>query len=230
MLGLRTVLLGGMVAGALSCATGTVTNESGFEPIDGPGVGAGASGSTSHASSSEASSTASGGPQGSGGAAATASSSADSSSSTGGMMQVCSYGSPNQCASATQLSSISGDKNSSQSATGQTSQWFKIHVKEDVGSIFPEDLNYLVTLTSPANMDYDLYVHHGPKGGSADCNAAATKGTGNATTDEVYKKWKDEQGLGGKDDSVWLCIEVRYVSGTECGPAAEWTLTVKGHT
>jgi hypothetical protein len=33
-----------------------------------------------------------------------------------------------------------------------------------------------------------------------------------------------------KDDHRHLSIEVKYVSGTACGAAAQWTLTVTGHT
>lgn len=219
--------LAGAVAGG--CATGVVT-EVGFEPIDATAA-AGAGGNTAGATSTAHASTSSGAPQGSGGATATNATSATSGAGgAGGMAPMCTYASPNQCSTATVLSAISGDKNSSASYTAQTSQWLKIHVKEDVGSIFPEDLSYTVTLTSPPGMDYDVYVHHGPKGGSTDCNAAPTKGSGNGGSKSVYKKWKDEQGFGGKDDSVWLSIEVRYVSGSECGAAAEWTLVVQGHT
>jgi hypothetical protein len=33
-----------------------------------------------------------------------------------------------------------------------------------------------------------------------------------------------------EDDHHYLNIEVRYISGTACGAAAEWSLTIAGHT
>jgi len=77
-------------------------------------------------------------------------------------------------------------------------------------------------------MDYNLKVHQGPQDGNPDCNVSPLNGSGNP--ESVSGSWDDDQGFGGEDDSVWLSIEVEYVSGSACGPNAEWTLTVTGHT
>jgi hypothetical protein len=109
---------------------------------------------------------------------------------------------------------------------GSTSKWYKVHITEDDSNIFETDLSYRVQLTSPPGMNYDLRVHQGPQDGSPDCNVAPMNGAGNPEI--VTSSWDDDQGIGGEDDSLWLNIQVLYVSGTACGPNAEWTLTVQG--
>jgi hypothetical protein len=42
----------------------------------------------------------------------------------------------------------------------------------------------------------------------------------------VSSTWGDTLGV---DDTRWLTLEVRYISGEMC-PSDPWTLTVKGHT
>lgn len=136
------------------------------------------------------------------------------------------FGSPNACPSAEALPEVSGDEGGSASASGSTSKWLKVHVTETDSSIFASDLGYKVSLSSPAGMDYDLYVRQGPQDGNPDCNAAEKKGAPPGGAETVSDSWGDDQGLGGEDDSVWLCIEVRYVSGADCN--AKWNLTVIG--
>lgn len=139
---------------------------------------------------------------------------------------MCSFTSPNTCANAEQLPAVSGDEGGTASASGTGSKWFKVHVKETNSSIFESDLSYSVTLVSPPGMDYDLYVRQGPQDGNPNCNAAEKKGTPSGSAETVSDSWDDDQGLGGEDDSVWLSIEVRHVSGDDCN--AKWSLTVKG--
>ena len=138
----------------------------------------------------------------------------------------CSFAAPNTCASAEQLPAVSGDEGGTSSATGAGSKWFKVHIKETSSSIFEADLSYAVTLISPSGMDYDLYVRQGPQNGSPNCNAAEKKGVLSGGVETVSDGWDDDQGFGGEDDSVWLSIEVRHVSGDDCN--AKWSLTVKG--
>lgn len=149
----------------------------------------------------------------------------------GGSGMICDYTAPNTCTSATQLSAIAGDENEPPVVvTGDTSMWVAIHVQEKVGSILEEDLSYTVSLVSPTGMDYDLMVHQGPQEGSPDCGATAQQGQSQGNAEVVHNSWDDDFGFLGEDDSVWLSIEVRHVSGSECGPDAEWTLTITGHT
>lgn len=144
-----------------------------------------------------------------------------------GMM--CDYDAPDTCATAEIMPAIAGDMGGpTVTRYGSTSKWFKVHIQEQDSSIFETDLSYTVTLVSPPGMDYNLKVYQGPQAGSPDCNVSPLNGAG--SPEVVSASWDDDQGFGGEDDSVWLNIEVVYVSGTACDQAAEWTLTVAGNT
>jgi hypothetical protein len=218
-------LVGLGIAGAAACAHGTGDSESGYEARAGGDTSAGSGGFGGSSSSSSSSSSAN--ASGTGGAT----SSASGTGGAGGMPPMCSYVSPNQCADATSLGTIAGDKGGPPvMVSGQTSQWLKIKVEEQVSSIIAEDMSYTATLSWPASMAYDIYIQEGPKGGGPDCGAAPIQGLINGSSSSVHRKWNDEQGFGGKDDTRWLCIEVRYVLGNDCGAAAQWNLTIQGHT
>jgi len=145
---------------------------------------------------------------------------------TGGMPPACDFGHMHTCEMATDLGGVSGDDGGTVTHTGSGSEWVKIQIRETNGSIFEDDLSYRVTLTSPTGVDYDLAVHEGPKDGPVDCTADAKPGIATGLDKVVENGWDDAQGIGGKDDDVWLSIEVRHVSGTDCD--AEWTLTIVG--
>lgn len=184
----------------------------------GGGAGAEGGGTTTASStgSTTSSTTSTGGAGGMGG----------SGGMGGGGGNPCSFQSPNACGGAEQLPAVSGDEGGAANASGSGSKWFKVHVEETSSSVFEEDLSYSVTLTSPAGMDYDLYVRQGPQDGNQDCNSAEKKGTLSGGSESVSDGWDDDQGLGGEDDSVWLSIEVRHLSGDDCD--AKWSLSVKG--
>lgn len=202
---------GGEGAGYAEGATGG----GGSNPTGAGGSGAGTttSDSTSSSTSTTTSGTGGSGAGGSGGGGA------------GGGSEC--FASPNLCSNADQLPDVSGDEGGTATASGSTSKWFKIHVTETDSSIFASDLSYRVTLSSPPGMDYDVYVKEGPQDGNPDCGATAVKGTPGAGGEQVSASWNDDQGLGGEDDSLWLCIEVQYVSGSDCN--AQWNLTVVGN-
>lgn len=226
--GPRLALVGFAMSGLVGCAVGLTTSDT-----DGSGgglltgAGGGPSGMTSqNASQSSGQGAAPSGSSGQGGNAGDGGQGGD-----GGEAPNCMYDSPNMCSSAEALGSLAGDESApAKTASGVTSKWFKIHITEEVSSIFESDLSYTVTLSSPPNMDFDLFVHEGPQDGNPDCNAPPKKGTPSGNDETVSAMWDDSQGLGGKDDSVWLNIEVRYISGMECDAAATWQLSVKGHT
>ena len=123
------------------------------------------------------------------------------------------------------MSSVAGDEGGTSTVMAAGSRWFQIHVTEESSSIFASDLSYTVTLTSPASDAYNLVVHEGPQDGNPNCAATPVMGTGTPKT--VHAGWDDQQGFGGEDDSLWLSIEVQFVSGTDCG---EYTLSVEGGT
>jgi hypothetical protein len=124
------------------------------------------------------------------------------------------------------LQSIDGDQNHDvRTATGNTSRWLTLEVVEAVSSIidFPS-LSYTATLTSPPGTSYGLFVYTGDSSGPS-CFSAAKQGTGNPAV--VTDSWGDTLGV---DDTTWITLEVRYLSGGACGPNDEWTLTVEGNT
>lgn len=148
---------------------------------------------------------------------------------TGGGGPVCNFSAPEMCAAAEPLPAISGDEGSDVvTRTGVGSKWFKVHVEETDSGIFGADLSYRVSLASPPGMNYDLKIHQGAQAAAAaDCNGALKTGAG--TPESVSDNWGDDQGFGGEDDSVWLVIEIVYVSGNDCSNGATWTLQVLGH-
>jgi hypothetical protein len=211
------------LAGALvvACAEGSeIGTGSGGEGGTLTGVGGSAVSSNAASSSKGAN------------ASSNASSSANSASSTAnstGTSMNCNYDSPDDCATAEVLPAIAGDQGGPTiTRKGDSSKWFKVHIQEQDSSISETDMSYTVSLISPPGMDYNLKVHQGPQEGNPDCNVAPINGSG--SPESVSGSWDDDQGFGGEDDSVWLNIEVEYVSGSACGPNAEWTLTVAGNT
>ncbi|APR77510.1 Hypothetical protein A7982_02857 [Minicystis rosea] len=110
-------------------------------------------------------------------------------------------------------------------ATGDTSRWLKVQVVESVSSIFDfPSLSYTATLTSPPSTSYGLFVYMGDDV-SATCSGSAKQGIGNPAI--VTDSWGDTLTV---DDTTWLTLEVRYLSGGACGPSNEWTLNIEGNT
>jgi hypothetical protein len=138
----------------------------------------------------------------------------------------CDFSATNTCASAQSLGNVAGDTGGLAQTSGVGSKWIKARITEADSSVFETDLSYVVTLTSPPGMDYDLYVRQGPQDGPQDCAATEKKGVVSGSTETVSDSWDDDQGIGGEDDSVWLSIEVRHVSGDDC--ATPWSLSVSG--
>jgi hypothetical protein len=137
----------------------------------------------------------------------------------------CDYTAPNGSSNPLDLGNVKGEGGGAAIVhTDTTSKWLAVLVEETSSNIIADDLGFRVTLQSPAGMDYDVYVHLGPQDGNVDCFVTPTKGTG--TPESVSNSWNDDQGVFGEDDSAWLCIEVRYVSGDMC--TDPWTLTVVG--
>lgn len=205
----------------LGCALMLMACAEGSELETGLGSGGGSSGAGGHAASSSSSSSgaSSSGSGGEGG----------SMGGTGGMGgggPACDFTAPDDCLGAELLPEINGDKdNDMRMASGNTSKWFVIFVKEGVSSIidYPA-LSFTATLQSPGKMDYDLFLYTGDFT-NPDCAAAPEKALG--LPESISKKWGDTLGT---DDGTWYVLEVRYISGDACGNSDLWTLNVTGHT
>lgn len=232
MQGVRSLALvaGGMI-GLAACGQG-----GGFETTFTPGTGgagggfggAGGSGS-SDTTSGEATTGTGSATAGAGGAGGdpgtTSSSSSSSSGSTGSGGAGCDYAYPNTCLGAEELTAVDGDRNNdTRSVKGTTSKWLKILVNEAVSSIvsYPK-LSYTATLTTPSGMDFDLFEYDGDAS-TPSCAGDPKHAMG--SPESVTDTWGDTV---TSDDTRWLTLEVRYISGEMC-PSDPWTLTVKGHT
>jgi hypothetical protein len=235
MNGLRALSL--VVCGVVSfaaCARGTAV-ETTYAPGSGGagGFGGDPSGDTTSgdATTGDGSATSGAGGTGSGAGgdpattSATSTTGSSSASSTGSGGPVCDYKAPNNCQSSETMAAIDGDKNNdTRIVKGTTSKWFKVLVNEAVSSVisFPQ-LSYTASLVSPAGMDFDLFVYDGTTS-TPSCSGNPTHATGNP--ESASETWGDTL---NSDDTKWLTLEVRYISGDMC-PSDQWVLTVKGHT
>ncbi|MBX3224263.1 MAG: hypothetical protein KF795_27355 [Labilithrix sp.] len=137
--------------------------------------------------------------------------------------------SPNVCAAATHLGSVSGDTGADvKSAQGHTSQWFTVRVTENDSGLAGVQLWMTASLTSPPGTNYDLYVYV-PATDTLECSAVSYQSTSSSATDSVTAKF-GESGLfsNGSDDDRTVTVEVRHVSGT-CDSANKWTLNLYGN-
>ncbi len=219
--------LGIVLAG---CAVGTT------EVTGDPGTGdddSGASGdaTTTHADSGHADA----GSPGTDGGVDTDSASGDGGSmdsgGTDGGTSTIPCDSPNACASATGIGSLSGDTSSADVTTsGTTSKWFTLTTTENDSSPFATPMKLSVTLTSPSAENFDLYVYLPGSAGPVECSTvkgSSTNGTGQADT--VSFQWGESGTLAnGSDDGRTITIEVRAAS-TPCDSSAVWSLTAHGH-
>jgi hypothetical protein len=213
------IVLGSGWLALAACATGNDVSAT-FSAGGGGGAGQGGAGegassveastSTSEAASSSASSgTSSGTSTGAGGSGAGGSG--------------CDFSTEETCAMATEITSIDGDQNSdTRTVKGTTSAWYMVQVKE--ASLLIKQVSYTATLVSPPGMVFKLFAYTGDAT-MLDCLGEAEPGVGNPPS--VTGIWPDNF---GPDDSAWISLEVRYISGDVCDPALQWTLTVQGHT
>ncbi|WP_437636350.1 hypothetical protein [Sorangium sp. So ce854] len=234
----RQLLVSALLLTLAACAVGTDDLQPGYEEQAGGGgsgggrageggaggVDASASSSSrsSSVSSSSASSSGAGGAGGQGGEGG----GGEGAGGDGGAVAECDYAAPNTCAGAENLGSVSGDEGAdSLTATGTTSEWFKVYVVDDAQILFNTTESFRATLTSPPGMNFDLIVYEGMRGVDApDCFASGVRAQG--TPESFMTVWDD---VGGAEDGTWFLLEVRHVEGTACGEDARWILEVKGN-
>jgi hypothetical protein len=132
---------------------------------------------------------------------------------------------PSPCSGATHLGNISGDTGAeSKTASGSTSQWFKVRVTENEHDVFAVELWMKAQLISPPGSNYDLFVYVG--GG---CSAPSGQSVATTATDTVSSKFGESGTFSnGGDDSKDITVEVRHVSGP-CNASQPWTLNLLGN-
>ncbi len=143
----------------------------------------------------------------------------------------------NACETGRNLASVKGDDDAQSSAAmGVRSEWLSVAVN-DTGNVFNADdtLKARITLESPADANFDLFVHlPSDAGGNAtaikDCSAPAVSSENEDGADVVTLSWEDvtNSPIGeAAGDSLTLAIEVRHIKG-RCDAA--WSLVVQGNT
>jgi hypothetical protein len=154
---------------------------------------------------------------------------AGDSSESGGQLLVCED--PGACQGAVNLGNVSGDRDSPTLTTsGSQPAWIRFRVTEDDHDIGGEDLKFTATLSSPAEVDFDLYVYRGPEGGTTGCGGTLESSTLVGADDSVSMEWGEGGGLAnGDEDAAWIAVEIRSPGGM-CDPAASWELTIAGDT
>jgi len=221
---ISALFFAGCAAWALAaCATGTTDLPAGGDAQQGSGSGGGGgAGGTSGATTTSSTSGAGGGGDGGG--------DQGGGGQGGSPSEGCDYTAPQPCSGAQVLPEVRGDEgNDVQSAGGTTSKWLHVYVSESVSDPFDHpDLSYTAELTSPAGMDYDLYVYTG-NDQAPNCQAQGVKGVLNPATGKelVSATWGDSL---GDEDGTWITVEVRYVSGDVCAAGDAWALSFRGHT
>lgn len=204
---------GKSAAGGGSPGAGGATPGVGGAPTGAGGAAAGPGGATGKGggSSGAGGSSAMGGAGGTAGAGASTSACATATDS---------------CSAPTSLGMVSGDTGgSSVMGSGKASTWFRVRVTEDDNSLFGVKLRLKIVLSAPATSNYDLYAYVDTAADVPSCtspNAQSTSPSGNET---VSLKWGESSVANGADDSRWVSVEVRWVSGG-CDP---FTLVATGN-
>ncbi|HOE51271.1 MAG TPA: hypothetical protein PLH51_21945, partial [Polyangiaceae bacterium] len=147
---------------------------------------------------------------------------------TGGSGSTCDY--PNSCTAARDIGLVRGDKGSDVvTASGSSSEWLRLRVKEADDSMAGRELKVRITLRSPAPTNFDLYVYLDKDKDVVECSLLAASSVLPAEElDSANLNWGEAQIPNGKDDSRWVTIEVRHVSGP-CSEQYSWEVTAKGN-
>jgi hypothetical protein len=136
--------------------------------------------------------------------------------------------SPNVCAASTDLGTVSGDTGSGvKSASGSSSQWFKIRISEDDSSVFGSKMQVKAELTSAPGTNFDLFLYLAGNGSALSCSGV-TKSSTTTGFDTASWEWGEGAFSNGSDDDRNVTVEVRWASGT-CAPTSKWSLTVRGN-
>lgn len=134
--------------------------------------------------------------------------------------------SPHACADAEELPGpILGDvAYGSAHAEGATSRWFRVRLQESAYA-FNGAMRVSAELTSPPGTNFDLTVFMNKGADVVECGVVAGRSSAPSGLDRVVVTWGTDTPAGA-DDSRWVTLEVRHVSGACDG--TPWSLVVKG--
>jgi pilus assembly protein FimV len=138
----------------------------------------------------------------------------------------------NACATAMDLGAVRGDEGADiVQVKGHTSSWLKVRIGEADHDVFGEELAFTVTLQSPSETDFELLVYITATSVEPPQCSVVARSSSNplGQDDSATMSWGEGPLANNADDSRWVTIEVRHVSGS-CAPTDEWTLSVQGNT
>jgi hypothetical protein len=133
------------------------------------------------------------------------------------------------CASATLLGAVSGDTGNQQvQVTGTRAAWYRVRVTEDENGLGGTPETVHVTLTSPANADFAVFVYVNTGSDALECSQTVGTTNVNGKVVQTNAEWGETGAFAnGSDDSRDVSIEIRPVSGT-CAADQTWQLVVQG--
>jgi hypothetical protein len=135
---------------------------------------------------------------------------------------------PGTCQTAPLLGSISGDTGSDVlTQTGYQSAWFRVRVTEDSSSAIKLSLS--AELTSPAGVDFDVFLYVNVGSDVVECTTKVGTTTRSGNVDTARAVWGEGVIANGEDDGRYVSIEVRPISGT-CATSQTWQLKITGNT
>jgi hypothetical protein len=133
------------------------------------------------------------------------------------------------CQAAMMLGTVSGDTDSATlTASGYRSAWFRVRVTEDYSGLPGYKLRVAAKLTSPAAVDFDVFVYINTGSDVVECSTKVGNTTASGTVNETRTEWGEGSSSNGINDSRSVSIEVRPISGT-CAPNQMWQLAVEGN-
>jgi len=133
------------------------------------------------------------------------------------------------CPTAMMLGSVSGDTaNMKLSAMGHQSAWFRVRVTEDDSDVIGLTLRAAAKLTSPATVDFDVFVYVNTGSNVVECSTTVGTTTTTGTVNETRAEWGEGTIANGSDDGRDVSIEVRPISGT-CAVGQTWQLEIEGN-
>jgi hypothetical protein len=133
------------------------------------------------------------------------------------------------CAAAMLLGSVSGDTgNQKLTATGYRAAWYRVRVTEDNSSIAGVTLRVAAKLTSPAAVDFDVFVYVNEGSDVIECSTTTGTTSTSGNVDTVKAEWGEGTISNGNADDRNVSIEVRPKSG-QCMPPYTWQLEIEGN-
>lgn len=133
------------------------------------------------------------------------------------------------CTAAMMLGNVSGDSaNQKVNAMGFRAAWYRVRVTEDNSSVGGVKLRVSAKLTSPAAVDFDVFVYVNTGSDVVECTTPSGSTTTTGNTDQVKVEWGEGTISNGNDDGRNVSIEVRPKSG-QCAQSYTWQLEVEGN-